>query len=107
MIDAAVDALDGVVPLLYFALVAARYSSALWESDVSQIEAIFRGGVFEPVGRVDLRDNQRAWLTVQPAGSDTAAVWLEAVRKLQQDIVKQNGGYLPDSTIDIAADRAR
>jgi predicted DNA-binding antitoxin AbrB/MazE fold protein len=67
------------------------------------VEAIYQGGVFQPLGEVDLREHQRVRLSIQPLPEDVRA-WLAEVQQLQQRVIAERG-YLPDSTPDIAADR--
>ena len=73
---------------------------------MSHVEAIFRRGVFEPLGPVDLPEEQRVQLSIEPAGEQTLRVWLDEVRILQAAVI-QRRGPLPDSTSEIAADRLR
>jgi predicted DNA-binding antitoxin AbrB/MazE fold protein len=73
---------------------------------MSQIEAIYRHGVFEPLEPVDLPEEQRVRLSIEPAGKENAQEWLERVKKRRKEIFEREG-YLPDSTIDIAEDRTR
>ncbi len=73
---------------------------------MSQIEAIYRHGVFEPLGPVDLKEEQRVRLRIEPASLETVAAWLQRVRERREQIFKLQG-YLPDSTRDIAEDRMR
>jgi predicted DNA-binding antitoxin AbrB/MazE fold protein len=75
---------------------------------MSQIEAIFRHGVFEPLEPVDLKEEQRVRLSIEPAEKETIDAWLERVRALHAQILKRRGGEpLPDSTPEIAEDRLR
>jgi predicted DNA-binding antitoxin AbrB/MazE fold protein len=73
---------------------------------MSQIEAVYRHGVFEPLEPVNLPEEQRVRLSVEPAGGKTPEEWLQRVTR-RRDAIFQRQGYLPDSTIDIAEDRAR
>ena len=73
---------------------------------MSHIEAIYRHGVFEPLQPVNLPEEQRVTLSVEPARKETPEEWLARVRKRQEEIFKRQG-YLPDSTLDIAEDRKR
>ena len=73
---------------------------------MTEIEAIYQAGVFKPLGQVGLPDNQRVRLSIEPVANNPFAAWLEEVQRLQQQIV-QSRGYYPDSTPDLAADRAR
>ena len=76
------------------------------ESNMPQIEAIYQGGVFKPLGAVTLPENQRVRLDVRPVGVDEVNAWLEEVLQVQQRIIEHRG-FFPDSTPDIAQDRAR
>lgn len=73
---------------------------------MSQVDAIYQNGVFKPLGEVNVAENQRVHLTIEPLPAQNVAEWLEGVRQLQERIVAERG-YFPDSTQDIAADRAR
>ena len=74
---------------------------------MSQIEAIYRHGVFEPLEPVDnLEEEQRVRLSVERAEKETIETWLGRVRELQTSIFSRQG-FLPDSTPGIAADRMR
>ena len=73
---------------------------------MSQIEAIYRHGVFEPLEPVDLKEEQRVRLSIEPTDKEAAVAWLERVAKRREEIF-QRQGYLPDSTLDIAEDRRR
>ena len=73
---------------------------------MSQIEAIFRHGVFEPLEPVDLKEEQRVRLQIESASPEAVEEWLNRVRARRDQILKLQG-YLPDSTRDIAEDRMR
>ena len=73
---------------------------------MSQIDAIYRHGVFEPLEPVNLKEEQRVRLKIEPAERDTLDEWMESARELRQRIFKREG-FLPDSTLDIAEDRLR
>ena len=73
---------------------------------MTQIDAIYQGGIFRPLGEVGLRENQRVRLHIEPLEGSDARAWLEAVQQVQRRIVEERG-YFPNSTPDIAADRAR
>jgi predicted DNA-binding antitoxin AbrB/MazE fold protein len=73
---------------------------------VSQIDAIYRNGVFEPLGAVDLPENERVRLNVEPVARPDLLAWLDDVRKLQAKLVTQHGAF-PNSASDIAEDRRR
>ena len=78
------------------------------EVDMSQIDAIFRNGVFEPLGPVDLKEEQRVRLNIEPTDKEAIDAWLERVRALHEQILRRRGGEpLPDSTPGIAEDRLR
>ena len=75
---------------------------------MSPIDAIFRNGVFEPLSPVDLKEEQRVRLNVEPTGKEAIDAWLERVRALHEQILRRRGGEpLPDSTPGIAEDRLR
>jgi predicted DNA-binding antitoxin AbrB/MazE fold protein len=71
-----------------------------------QVEAIYQEGVFKPLGQVGLPDSQRVLLTIQPLEARDIRAWLDSVQELHRQITDQCG-VLPDSTLDIAADRLR
>jgi predicted DNA-binding antitoxin AbrB/MazE fold protein len=73
---------------------------------MSRVDAVYRHGVFEPLQPVNLREEQRVQLSFDPTGSEAASAWLSRVQAMQVAIV-QREGPLPDSAIDIAADRRR
>ena len=59
---------------------------------MSQIEAIYRHGVFEPLEPVDLKEEQRVRLRVEPVEKETIEVWGERVRALHEQILRRRGG---------------
>lgn len=73
---------------------------------MTPVEAVYQNGVFKPLERVPLAENQRVRLVIHPLSSQDAAIWLAGVQQLQQQIIGQRG-FLSDSTADIAADRDR
>jgi predicted DNA-binding antitoxin AbrB/MazE fold protein len=73
---------------------------------VGRINAVYQNGVFKPLCKVSLEDNQQVCLIVEPLSKKNMIHWLEQVRQLQQEIIEAHG-VLPDSTPDIAADRLR
>jgi predicted DNA-binding antitoxin AbrB/MazE fold protein len=73
---------------------------------MSHVDAIYRGGVFEPLGPVNLCDEQRVQLSFKPANGQTVLAWLQHVKATQATILKREG-VLPDSAEEIAADRRR
>ena len=74
---------------------------------MTQVEAIYRNGVFNPLEAVALPENQRVRLSVHPleAEADVRA-WLASVQQRQRRISAERG-YYPDSAADIAEDRRR
>lgn len=73
---------------------------------MTQVEAVYEGGVFKPLGPVSLPEKQRVRLNVEPVLPADLLAWLEQIQKRQREFVEQHG-YLPDSTSDIAEDRGR
>lgn len=73
---------------------------------MTQVEAIYQGGVLKPLVELGLRENQRVRLEIRPLEEMNALDWLERSRKLQAEIISSQG-YFPDSTPDIAEDRLR
>lgn len=76
---------------------------------MSEVEAVYQDGVFKPLEEVNLPENQRVRLTVSPARSvdpDDMRAWLSRVEEMRERIAAERGLF-PDSTIDIAEDRAR
>ncbi|HEX4589843.1 MAG TPA: antitoxin family protein [Gemmataceae bacterium] len=70
------------------------------------IEAVYQGGVFKPTRPVDLPENQRVTLAVQPAPPDDVRTWLDALRETRARLQAEYGTF-PDSTPGIAEDRMR
>lgn len=73
---------------------------------MSTVEAIYVSGVFKPLGQVALGENQRVRLTIEVAPPGLATEWLDAAQEFQHRLRAEHG-TLPDSTLDIAADRRR
>jgi predicted DNA-binding antitoxin AbrB/MazE fold protein len=73
---------------------------------MSHVEAIYRHGVFEPLEKVDLPEEQRVQLSIEPAEDNTLAAWLDQAQALQAAVIRRRGP-LPDSSSDISADRLR
>jgi predicted DNA-binding antitoxin AbrB/MazE fold protein len=73
---------------------------------MTQVDAIYQGGVFKPLGPVGLSENQRVLLQIEPAGQEDALAWMERVSKHREQLAAKYG-ILPDSTKDIAEDRTR
>jgi predicted DNA-binding antitoxin AbrB/MazE fold protein len=76
---------------------------------MSQVEAIFQGGVFRPTGTVDLPENQRVVLKYEPAKASNIIQPLENARRHREAMLRRRGalGPLPDSTPLIREDRDR
>ena len=99
---------------------------------MTQVEAIFRHGKFEPVEPVPFTEESRVVLKIKSADKSTSAeealAWMRRVRKIREQIKAREGeslkswlaetramhaeflsqhGPLPDSTLDIAEDRMR
>ena len=75
---------------------------------MSQIEAIFRHGVFEPLEPVNLKEEQRVRLRIEPTEKEAIEAWFKRVDAHREEILKSRGGEpLPDSTPEIAEDRMR
>jgi predicted DNA-binding antitoxin AbrB/MazE fold protein len=73
---------------------------------MSPIDAIYRHGVFEPLQPVNLREEQRVRLSIEPSERESPLEWLERLQQRHAAFVAKHG-YLPDSTPDIAEDRRR
>jgi predicted DNA-binding antitoxin AbrB/MazE fold protein len=73
---------------------------------MSNVEAIYRHGVFEPLEPVNLREEQRVQLSFEPANGQAPQAWLNQVKAVHAAIVSRQG-ILPDSAAEIAADRMR
>jgi predicted DNA-binding antitoxin AbrB/MazE fold protein len=76
---------------------------------MSQVEAIFQGGVFRPTGAVDLPENQRGMLKYEPAKASNVIQPLENARRHREAVLRRRGplGPPPDSTPLIREDRDR
>ena len=73
---------------------------------MTQVDAIYQGGVFKPLQTVELPENRRVRLSIQPVEADDVQAWLLEVRQFQQRLIAERG-YFPDSALDIAEDRQR
>ncbi len=73
---------------------------------MTSIEAVYADGVFRPVKFVNLPENQRVCLTIQPIAADQAQTWLQRVQQRRQRLLQEQSLF-PDSTPDIAEDRRR
>ncbi|MBI2803849.1 MAG: antitoxin family protein [Planctomycetes bacterium] len=75
---------------------------------MSQIEAIYRNGVFEPLEPVDLKDEQRVRLSIEVADKGAIEAWFKCAAALREEILERRRGEpVPDSTLGIAEDRMR
>ncbi len=70
------------------------------------IDAVFTGGKFEPLGPVNLPENERVRLTFQRSDPAAALKWFEEA-EAACDRMRLQFGVLPDCAPDIAADRRR
>jgi predicted DNA-binding antitoxin AbrB/MazE fold protein len=73
---------------------------------MTHVDAIYQNGVFRPLGPVAFSENQRVSLAVEPAKVQNVSDWLDETDRLR-DLLAAKHGIFPDSTLDIAADRAR
>lgn len=73
---------------------------------MSEVDAIYTHGVFQPLHPVHLSEQERVRLRIKRLNGESPLAWLTRVRGLQADVAKREGN-LPDSTTDIAADRMR
>jgi len=73
---------------------------------MTRVDAIYQDGVFRPLTPIHLEENQRVALCVEPLRREDALAWIERVGKSRREFAAEHG-VLPDSTIDIAADRMR
>ncbi len=69
------------------------------------VDAIYTGGTFKPLGNVSLAENQQVRLTVQSRTNDWAAIIADL--RAHRESLQAQVGILPDSTLDIRADRDR
>jgi predicted DNA-binding antitoxin AbrB/MazE fold protein len=63
-------------------------------SMTTQIEAIYQNGIFKPLQEVQLPDNQRVRLSVQPIEAEDTRNWLEEVQQMRQRIIASAGTFL-------------
>lgn len=73
---------------------------------MTQVDAIYQDGVFKPLQTVELPENRRVRLSIQPVEADNVRAWLDEVRQFQQRLIAERGCF-PDSALDIAEDRQR
>jgi predicted DNA-binding antitoxin AbrB/MazE fold protein len=77
-----------------------------WRGFVVRIEAIYQGGAFKLLTEVQLPENQRVLIDVQPIEDVDPLLLLRRMQERQQQIIDDRGCF-PDSTPDIAEDRMR
>jgi predicted DNA-binding antitoxin AbrB/MazE fold protein len=73
------------------------------------IEAIYQHGVFRPLSKVNLQENQRVQLETKPVETDEIrawSAWLLGAQRTRQEFIERYGS-LPDSAPDISADPYR
>jgi len=70
---------------------------------MTQVDAIYQDGVFKPLQTVELPENRRVRLSIQPVEADNVRAWLDEVRQFQQRLIAEHGSF-PDSVLDIAED---
>jgi len=73
---------------------------------MTRVEAIYQDGVFRPLHKIELPENQRVRLGVEAVGAADVEGWLAEVQEMRQQIMARRG-YFPDSTLDIDEDRRR
>jgi predicted DNA-binding antitoxin AbrB/MazE fold protein len=73
---------------------------------MSHVDAVYRIGVFRPLGPVDLKDEQRVRLSFETTPQQPPQQWHERAKRMQAAL-RSRGADWPDSTADIAADRVR
>ena len=73
---------------------------------MTRVDAIYQDGVFRPLEPVCFVENQRVAISVEPVRKEDALAWIERVSESRRHFAAEHG-ILPDSTLDIAADRAR
>jgi predicted DNA-binding antitoxin AbrB/MazE fold protein len=76
------------------------------EGPMTRVEAVYERGIFRPLGPIDLPDNQRAAISVEPLPQESFVAWLQETERLRNSIAAAHGVF-PDSTIDIAEGRRR
>jgi predicted DNA-binding antitoxin AbrB/MazE fold protein len=73
---------------------------------MTRVDAIYEHGIFRLLGPVDLPENQRVALNIEPVSYEDIMAWLAETDRLREEIAAEHG-ILPDSAIDIAEDRRR
>lgn len=73
---------------------------------MTPVDAIYQGGVFKPLGPVDVAENATVRLHVEPVPARDVRAWAEKARANRQRLFEQHG-YYPDISKEIAEDRAR
>ena len=70
------------------------------------VDAIYENGVFRPLEPVAMKENQRVALHVESVPQEDARTWINRVGESRRAMAAKHGIF-PDSTLDIAEDRAR
>lgn len=73
---------------------------------MSQIDAIYQGGVFKPLEPIALTENEQVRLSIQRIPAADLLGWLEQAQQFRQRLFARYGTF-PDSAPEIAADRGR
>jgi predicted DNA-binding antitoxin AbrB/MazE fold protein len=73
---------------------------------MAHVDAIYQNGVFRPLGPVAVAENQRVVLRVESLPQEDALTWIKRVGQFRRQVAAERGLF-PDSSVDIAVDRAR
>jgi predicted DNA-binding antitoxin AbrB/MazE fold protein len=73
---------------------------------MTPVDAIYQDGVFKPLQTVELPENRRVRLSIEPVEAHNVGAWLDEVRQFQQRLLAERGCF-PNSALDIAEDRHR
>jgi predicted DNA-binding antitoxin AbrB/MazE fold protein len=73
---------------------------------MTHVDAIYQDGVFRPLGPMDLCENQRVALSVEPILREDPLAWIKRVGDFRRQMASDRGIF-PDSAVEIAADRTR
>lgn len=73
---------------------------------MTQIKAIYQGGVFKPLESVDLSEDKQVRLIIQPIETGNVERCRARAQELQRRLCAQHALF-PDSVLDIAEDRRR
>jgi predicted DNA-binding antitoxin AbrB/MazE fold protein len=76
------------------------------------VKAVYRGGVFKPLEKVDVRENQQVTLQILSKQGDSKrdedqGIWLRQLLDLHERIRSRVGDMPDTTTADIAEDRRR